>query len=185
MEGVRSIASFVLVVCLAATFAGCGGAGVLSPTTASVGKAHAIRSRACERNPHDGVHGPDRLRVLSPCVAFEGTVIQAPGKKAPDGDVSFIVKADPGYRNMLNARNRREGGLHIEIVPRDQPGCKRGQPVHFGDIPGLGTCSGRDVVSPRRGAHVRIIGPWVLDRNNNWYEIHPAWSIKPVPRSAG
>jgi hypothetical protein len=78
---------------------------------------------------------------------------------------------------MLNAHNRSEGGLHIEIVPRDQPDCAPGQPVHAGDVPDLGLCSGRDIREPALGAHVRIIGPWVLDRNNNWYEIHPAWRI--------
>jgi hypothetical protein len=125
------------------------------------------------------VHGPDRLKVLSPCAVFQGKVKEAPVKN-PDGDVSFQVSPDPGYAGMLNANNRSEGGLHIEIVPRDQPGCTPGQPIHVGDVPDLGTCSGRDVAAPARGAHVRIIGPWVLDRNNNWYEIHPAWSFKPA-----
>jgi len=149
---------------------------------------HSVSSRACEKNSLDGVHSPDRLKVLNPCAAFQGRVTQAPVKN-PDGDVSFEVEPDPGYRRMLNAKNRGEGGLHIEIVRRDQPGCTRGQPVHAGDVPGLGTCSGRDVATPALGAHVRIIGPWVLDRNNRWYEIHPVWSIGPagcrVPRLIG
>lgn len=114
--------------------------------------------------------------MLNRCAVFQGTVKEAPMKN-PDGDVSFQASPDPGYADMLNAHNRSEGGLHIEIVPRDQPGCAPGQPVHIGDVPDLGTCSGRDVVTPSLGAHVRIIGPWVLDRNNDWYEIHPAWSI--------
>lgn len=97
--------------------------------------------------------------------------------KNPDGDVSFEASPDHGYANMLNAHNRSEGGLHIEIVPRDQPGCTLGRAVVIGDIPNLGKCSGRGVIGPPLGAHVRIIGPWVLDRNNNWYEIHPTWGI--------
>lgn len=124
---------------------------------------------------------PDRLQVLSPCAAYQGTVIQAPTKNTHDGDVSLEVKPDPGYASMLNAHNRSEGGLHVEIVPRDQPGCKRGQPIHFSDIHDLGLCSGRDLAAPHVGAHVRIIGPWVFDSNNRWYEIHPAWSVKPAP----
>ncbi len=180
MGGSRSVFGFVLVLFIAAAFSGCGGGRVLSPTTTTaVGKAHAVRSRACERNPSAGVHGPDRLKVLSPCAVFQGTVKEAPVKN-PDGDESLQVSPDPGYAGMLNAHNRSEGGLHIEIVPRDQHGCTPGQPIHVGDVPDLGTCSGRDVAAPALGAHVRIIGPWVLDRNNNWYEIHPAWSIKPA-----
>jgi hypothetical protein len=90
---------------------------------------------------------------------------------------------------MLNAKNRLKGGLHVEIVPRDQPGCTLGQPVVVGNVPDLGICSGRDIVGPVLGAHVRIIGPWVLDRNDDWNEIHPAWSIGApgcrVPRVIG
>jgi hypothetical protein len=127
------------------------------------------------------VHGHDRLKVLTPCAEFRGTVSESPLKN-PDGDVSFQAKPDPDYATMLNAQNRSEGGLHIEIVPRDQPGCTPGKPVHVGDVPGLGTCSGRDIASPALGAHVRIVGPWVLDRNNKWYEIHPAWHIAAVAR---
>jgi len=180
VKGPVFVFGFVLVVCLAGAASGCGGGRVSSSTSATVaGKAHAVRSRACERNARDGVHGPDRLKVLSPCTAFQGTVKEAPVKN-PDGDVSFQVSPDPGYAGMLNAHNRSEGGLHIEIVPRDQPGCTPGQPIHVADVPDLGTCSGRDVAAPALGAHVRIIGAWVLDLNNNWYEIHPAWSIEPA-----
>jgi hypothetical protein len=90
---------------------------------------------------------------------------------------------------MLNAKNRLKGGLHVEIVPRDQPGCTPGQPVVVGNVPDLGLCSGRDISGPALGAHVRIVGPWVLDRNDDWNEIHPAWSIGApgchVPRVIG
>jgi len=161
--------------------AGCGGGqgGSATPTGHVAGQVHVVSNRACEKNPLDGVHSPDRLKVLNPCAAFQGRVAQAPVKN-PDGDVSFEVTPDPGYRRMLNAKNRSEGGLHIEIVRRDQPGCTPGRPVHAGDVPGLGTCSGRDVTTPALGAHVRIIGPWVLDRNNRWFEMHPVWSIGPA-----
>lgn len=176
-------------LCLAGIVAGCGAGGSVSSSTSGVeGKSYAVRSRACERNPNDGVHSPDRLKVLEPCAVFQGTVSVTPVKN-PDGDVSFDVKPDPGYANMLNAHNRSEGGLHIEVVPRDQPGCVVGKPVHVGDVPGLGVCSGRDIAGPALGAHVRIIGPWVLDRNNDWYEIHPTWKITAagcrVPRVVG
>lgn len=177
------------VLCLAGVVAGCGAGGSGVSTTSSVAATtRTVRSRACERNPHDGVHGPDRLKVLNRCAVFQGTVSQAPVKN-PDGDVSFEVRPDSGYARMLNAHNRREGGLHIEVVPRDQPGCTPGKRVYVRDVPGLGICSGRDIASPALGAHVRIIGPWVLDRNNNWYEIHPTWSIAGpgcrVPRVIG
>lgn len=180
----RPLLGFVLVLFLATAFPGCARTRANAPKSAiTVGKAHTIRSSACERNPHDGVQNEDRLQVLSRCAAFQGIVVDAPVKYRPDGDVVFDVKPDPGYANMINAQNRSDsGGLHIEIVPRDQPGCTPGQPIHVNNLPNLGTCSGRDLAAPARGAHLRIIGPWVLDRNHNFYEIHPAWSIKPVRR---
>lgn len=161
---------------------------MLSTSGSVAGSTTTLRNPACDRKPRNGVHGPDRLKVLNPCAAFQGTVSEAPVNN-PDGDASFQVKPDPGYGNMLNAHNRSEGGLHVEIVPRDQRGCTAGQPVHVPNTPGLGTCSGRGLVTPPLGAHVRIIGAWVLDRNNDWYEMHPVWSIAPagctVPRLTG
>lgn len=183
-------AGFALAMWLAAALTGCGGGGLAIPP-ANVhpdGSGHALHDPVCGKNPKDGVHAADRLKVLSPCAVFQGRVTQAAVKNS-DGDVSFEVSPDPGYASMLNAHNRSEGGLHVEIVPRDQPGCTPGQPVHAGDIPDLGLCSGRDVARPALGARIRIIGPWVLDRNNGWYEIHPVWSITAagcrVPRVIG
>lgn len=129
-------------------------------------------SFVCEKHPFR-VYG----KVLKPCATFVGTVSEG-AVKHPDGDVSFNVSPDPGYEGMLNAHNRREGGLHMEIVARDQPGCTPGQPVNPGELPRLGICSGRALVAPPVGAHVRIIGQWVLDVSNDWYEIHPVWSIR-------
>ena len=169
-----------LLVCLAEVLSACGSDGGRSVATNGVaGTTATLRNTVCDQNPRAGVHGPDRLKVLSPCAAFQGTISEAPVKQ-PDGDVSFQVSPDPGYASFLNAHNRSEGGLHVEIVPRDQPGCTPGQPVHAGDVPDLGTCSGRDVVAPAVGDHVRIIGAWVLDRNNDWFEFHPTWSIQPA-----
>ena len=169
----------VLGLCLAGALVGCGGVQTKSSTTLGAAAAkHSSQSAACKPNPRDGVYHPDRLEILNPCARFQGTVVEAP-KKFPDGDVSFLVAPDPGYASMLNAQNRKEGGLHVEIVPRDQPGCTPGQPLHVGDVP-VGLCSGRDIADPALGAHVRIIGPWVLDRNNDWNEIHPTWKITAV-----
>lgn len=176
----RLLLGLALLVCLAEVLSACGSGAVRSSTTSGVaGTTATLRNTACDQNPRAGVHGPDRLKVLSPCAVFQGTVAEAPVKN-PDGDVSFQASPDPGYGSFLNAHNRSEGGLHVEIVPRDQSGCTPGQPVHAGDVPDLGKCSGRDVVAPALGAHVRIIGSWVLDRNNGWFEIHPTWSIQPA-----
>ncbi len=40
-----------------------------------------------------------------------------------------------------------------------------------------GKCTGAHVATPTVGAHVTVTGPYVLDRNHGWMEVHPAWSI--------
>jgi len=137
-------------------------------------------SPACQADPRAGVHDPGRLTVLSPCATFVGTVSRAPSLNPSDGDVTFNATADPGYASMLNASNVAEGGLHLEIMPRDQPGCTIGRPV-TGNVGGLGVCSGAYVLYPPLGAHVRVVGPWVLDGANGWNEIHPVWSVEILP----
>lgn len=127
-----------------------------------------------------GVHDPQRLKVLNACATFVGTVSRAPKLNPSDGDVTLNAKPDPGYESMLNAKNVQEGGLHVEIVPRDQPGCTPGQPVK-GTASNLGTCSGANVLYPPLGARVRVIGPWVFDAWVGWNEIHPAWRIEIIP----
>ena len=79
---------------------------------------------------------------------------------------------------MLNGKNRAKGGLHIEIVPMDQPDCEPGQPIKGYSVNNLGVCSGANVHPPPRGAHVRVIGPHVYDSWVGWNEIHPAWKIE-------
>lgn len=124
-----------------------------------------------------GVHGPDRLKVVNPCVTITGVVAEVHTDN-PDGDRTFNLRLDAAYASMENDVNRREGGLHVEIVPADQPGCVPGQPVHHGDVKGLGTCSGADVPTPSVGQHVTVTGAYVYDGSNGWYELHPTWALR-------
>jgi hypothetical protein len=113
-----------------------------------------------------GVHDPERLQVMKVCATFVGTV-RTVHDRAPDGDLTFDVTPDAGYAWMLNAKNQSKGGIHMEIVPIDQAGCRSG-------------CSGANVPAPRVGAHVRLTGAWVYDRWVGWNEIHPTWKVEPV-----
>jgi hypothetical protein len=134
----------------------------------------------CRADPLAGAYAADRLKLLSRCRAIVGTV-REPFRNG-DGDNSFNLKPDPAYASMLNATNRAEGGIHVEIVPADQLRCVRGQPavVTGFDRPDLGLCTGARVRFPRAGEHVRVIGAYVLDPDNHWFEIHPAWQITRV-----
>jgi CHRD domain len=150
-------------------------------------------SALCRADPLQGVHHPWRLKLISPCAQFVGVLTEDPKPNPSDGDVTVDVSPDPGYETMLNDKNRAEGGIHVEVVPRDQPGCTPGQPV-TGTEDNLGTCSGAAIQLPQKGARVRMIGAHVLDSWVGWNEIHPAWRVDvlsgtpsppPPPRPAG
>jgi hypothetical protein len=136
----------------------------------------------CRSDPQVGVHDPTRLKILKECATFVGKVVSAPKLNPSDGDVTFNAAPDPGYESMPNEKNSHEGGIHIEIVPRDQPGCVPGEPIK-GPVGNLGLCSGANVVFPPLGAHVRVIGPYVFDSWVGWNEIHPAWKVEILPLS--
>ncbi len=180
----RSQFALPLLLVALGTLAGCGAGSVAgtasAPPSSTVSGQPAAPPAGCRTDPHAGVHDPERLKILNPCATFVGTVSRAPKLNPSDGDVTLNVSPDPGYESMLNDKNRQEGGLHVEIVPMDQPGCTPGQPI-TGNVNNLGVCSGADVVFPPLGAHVRVIGPWVLDLWVGWNEIHPAWRIEILP----
>jgi hypothetical protein len=149
------------------------GAGKAAPPASSFPK------RPCRADPLAGVHSPDRLALKGRCRAIVGEVREV--QSNPDGDKSFNLWPDTPYAGMLNDKNRGEGGLHIEIVPADQPGCVPGQAIKpISDLTDLGTCTGADVEAARVGQHVRVVGAYVLDVPNDWFEIHPAWKITAV-----
>jgi hypothetical protein len=134
-------------------------------------------SSYCRPDTQTGVHEPDRLTILSRCAEFVGTVERAPKLNASDGDVTLNVRPDSAYSSMMNAKNLDEGGLHVEIVPRDQMGCTP-EKLKALAVGNLGSCSQANVIFPPLNAHVRVIGPYVFDRWVGWNEIHPAWHIE-------
>ena len=163
----------VLAVLVAA---GCGASQLDQPGSSRVSRSTSD-TPPCRSDPLAGVHDPTRLKVLEACATFVGTVIKAPKLNPSDRDVTFNVAPDSAYASMLNGKNRSEGGIHIEIVPIDQPGCTPGQPLR-GPEGDLGLCTGANVIFPPLGARVRVIGPHVYDTWVGWNEIHPAWMVE-------
>jgi hypothetical protein len=161
--------------------AGCGNSISQGPAASTTTMRETSSSPPCNQDPHSGVHDPTRLSILDPCATFVGKVVEAPHLNPPDGDVTFWAAPDSAHESMLNDKNRRKGGLHIEIVPRDQPGCKPGEAIIKGSVENLGLCSGAHVLFPPLGARVRVIGPHVYDRWVGWNEIHPAWKVEILP----
>lgn len=138
----------------------------------------------CRPDPLGGVHNPDRLEMIRPCKQLTGTVTEVHGSNDEDGDITFNLRVDPPDEKAMNARNLAEGGLHVEIVPADRKGCTPGAAVTFHAVTGLGTCTGANLVAPKVGDHVRLIGALVRDVSNGWNELHPVWFMEPaVPRT--
>jgi hypothetical protein len=122
--------------------------------------------------PMANVYLAFRLKIIDRCAEVSGVVVSSRHER--DGDEVISLRVDPPYEGFLNEGNRRfhGGTLVLEIVPADQPGCKKGEKVRWG------TCTGAHIATPRNGAHVRVVGPYVLDRLHRWHEIHPVWAVR-------
>ena len=122
----------------------------------------------CHRGrPEAGVYQPDRLQVLDACAHAEGVVVAVVPE--PDGDYHVWIKVDPRYQRLLNPENHFQGrpALLAEITP-DCPLSTN--PPNAG---AAAKCPESKLTVPKPGARIAIDGPWVLDTNHGWNEIHP------------
>jgi len=115
----------------------------------------AALARYCHSGfPLEGVYSPQRLTVKQPCVAVTGIAWEI--NREHDGDMHIsLTEVDPKWLNAVNLQ-RSEQGLVVEAVP---------------SIP---------ITMPPLKSRVTIIGPWVLDTQTGWLEIHPVWAILPA-----
>jgi hypothetical protein len=126
----------------------------------------------CDTTIWDHVYRPNRLKILESCITVRGTIV---GKDyTTDGDGSFFLKLDAGQDSLLYKSNysKLSGNLMIEII------CAG--PVSRKD-PRKG-CKGyvNKVTEPATGDHVSVTGTYVIDRHNQWAEIHPVTRIDPI-----
>jgi hypothetical protein len=104
--------------------------------------------------PLEGVYSPQRLSIKEPCVAVTG--IASAIDREHDGDMHIsLTGVNPKWLNSVN-RERANQSLVIEAVPA---------------IP---------ITMPPLKSRVTIVGPWVLDTQTGWLEIHPVWAILPA-----
>jgi hypothetical protein len=106
----------------------------------------------------NGASNEKDLRVLNDCQDATGVVMHT--KKMNDGDYKFFLNVDKKYDFLLNDKNREktDGFLVVEIVPKDQ---------HIAGV-----------YLPKSGDHVHTWGAWVTDKPKGWHEIHPAWKVE-------
>ena len=128
---------------------------------------------ACRPYPLANVYHPDRLKVLDSCKTVSGTVTLL--RHEDDGDYHLNLAVDAQFAGLLNATNLSDnrGYLVLEIVPADQPGCPFPAPSPGYDY---GQCTNTNLSLPPRGQHISVTGPYVLDQEHGWNEIHPIWA---------
>lgn len=138
------------------------------PTTTSF---PPISGQVCG-DPTAHVYSPDRLKLLAACVTVTGTV--AVIRVEADGDLHLLLKLDAGQEKYLNAKNisAELGDLVLEPV------CVR-TPTQTDAI---SACAGyqNPLAIPAVGTHVAVTGPWVLDQDHGWQEIHPVFAFNGV-----
>ena len=104
--------------------------------------------------PLEGVYSPQRLTVKELCVAVTG--IASAIDREHDGDLHIsLTGVNPKWLNSVNLE-RSDRSLVVEAVP---------------SIP---------IKMPPLKSRVTIVGPWVLDTQTGWLEIHPVWAILPA-----
>ena len=119
-------------------------------------------------DPHAHVYSPDRLRLLAACVTVTGVIDVIRNEK--DGDLHVLLRLDPGEEKYINAKNAQElGDLVLEPVCVDRPT----------QADAVSACTGysNPLSIPPVGSHISVTGPWVLDLDHGWLEIHPVSSV--------
>lgn len=132
-------------------------------------------------NPLANVYHEDRLEVRNRCLTVTGTVAYVAHED--DGDIHVDLSLPPSEAHLLNEANVADqyGQLVTEIVPADEPGCTPGRPPRpaHGSY-NYGVCTGAGIAAPPVGARVAVTGPYVLDADHGWMEIHPVWAIRVI-----
>lgn len=148
-----------VLVAVAAIAAACASGGSGDPAS------------PCGPNPFEHVYHPQRLKVLAGCRTITGIIDHV--KREPDGDDHIRLRVDdPSLLDQKNIDDQ-QGDLVLEPV------C-----VHaVTQEDAKDACSGyhSDVTVRPAGTHVRVTGPWVLDTEHGWNEIHPVVRIEAVP----
>lgn len=159
--------SALTVISLAVLLTAC------SQATGSSGASPSPLATGCRAGPPEaGVYNPDRLQVLDPCKHAEGIVVDV--ARQADGDYHIWFRPDAGYEYLLNLDNHFQAkpAMLAEITP-DCPAS-----TNPPDAQSAARCPRSDLPIPRLGDHIAIDGPWVLDTDHGWREVHPVESIQ-------
>lgn len=118
------------------------------------------------------MHNPDRLHMLDPCRHAAGTVVDVAHED--DGDYHVWFTPDAGYAQLMNSEDhfQARAAMLAEITP-DCPAGSKPADAHAASL-----CPRTRLQVPVIGNHISVDGPWVLDTDHGWQEIHPVDSIQ-------
>jgi hypothetical protein len=110
--------------------------------------------------------------VLDLCKHAEGVVVDVALEE--DGDYHLWFRPDPGYEYLLNAENhfQAQPAMLAEITPE----CPSS--TNPPDARAAARCPKSKLPIPAIGQHIAVDGPWVLDTDHGWREVHPVDSIR-------
>jgi hypothetical protein len=166
-----ALVSMTTLVCLGV--AGCGSDSTITTAAASPSPS----SLTCVGDPHAHVYSPDRLQLLAACIELTGTIDLESAQA--DGDYHVRLHLDPGQtcagQPCIDADNVSQQGGDLIL----EPVCEN--PITQADA--VAACVGyhNPLVLPPVGSHVTVMGPFMLDTDHGWNEIHPLESIAVVP----
>lgn len=125
----------------------------------------------CDATPWNHVYHPQRLEIIEACKTVEGVI----EKVLREGDGDLHIRLDVDDKSLLNEKNF--SGQHGMLVL--EPICQR-EPTQANAMEPCRNYAG-PFFDVRAGMRVRVTGPYVLDHEHGWKEIHPATSIVPIP----
>ena len=132
-----------------------------------------VGSEGCRSGPPEaGVHNPDRLKVLDRCKHAEGVAVDV--ARENDGDYHVWIRVDPGYEYLLNSQDHFQA--HPAMLAEITPDCPAS--TNPPDAQSAARCPKSNLVIPVIGGHLSVDGPWVLDTDHGWREIHPVNAIR-------
>lgn len=116
----------------------------------------------------------DRLKVINDCITVTGVLYSSKPEK--DGDLHIRLTVDPEFESLLNDKNKsaQMGKLVIEPVCQNAPVQK--------DTVEEKSCNGftQKLDIPAIGTRVSVTGPYVIDQEHGWCEIHYVQSIRAI-----
>ncbi len=145
------------------------GGGPASQSASSSSPKHSAvpaRGTACGTGLWRHVYHPDRLVVRRKCLTVRGRVTEV--RWEPDGDLHILLATRATLVNSGNVQDEH-GDLVLEeicqgtVTQADAASACRGVP--------------HNLTVPAVGDSITVTGPWVLDADHGWMEIHPVASL--------